>query len=213
VFAPSSTPRRIARAALALVSLALLTPTAARAQALTLLDPPAPLAPETPTYATAISDDGTTVVGQLGLLSGATHALRARLGPPLDVRDLGELPGGLEFTSAEGVSADGTLVVGTGYAEDFETGMVDGLQVAFRHTDRDGFVILGELAGGLFRALANDVSADGTIAVGASYDARNDFVGTWFTDAAVIALGALPSSMARSTALACSADGRRVLMT
>src|SRR5262249_26551175 len=70
---------------------------------------------------------------------------------------LGDLPGG-EFRSvANGVSADGSTVIGF-------SGLGAG-QEAFRWTSAGGMVGLGDLSGGDFESSANGVSADGSVVV------------------------------------------------
>jgi len=71
---------------------------------------------------------------------------------------LGQLPGGLE-SEALGVSADGTVVVGTAIN-------AEGFRRAFRWTESDGMQDLGTLGGVL--SLGTAVSADGQTIVGYS---------------------------------------------
>ena len=71
---------------------------------------------------------------------------------------LGDLPGGGFYSTASGVSADGSVVVGySRCASGYE---------AFRWTQAGGIVGLGDLAGGSFNSYAQDVSADGSVVVG-----------------------------------------------
>jgi probable HAF family extracellular repeat protein len=94
---------------------------------------------------------------------------------------LGLLPGSF-FTSASGVSADGSVVVGTGGtpARTFE---------AFRWTEATGIVGLGDLPGGAFSSAARDVSADGTIIAGGGTSAAGGRAILW-TDGGIVDLGA-----------------------
>ncbi len=71
---------------------------------------------------------------------------------------LGDLPGGAATSQANGVSADGMVVVGTGNS-------ANGTE-AFRWTAALGLVGLGDLAGGGFRSEAFGVSANGSAVVG-----------------------------------------------
>jgi probable HAF family extracellular repeat protein len=73
---------------------------------------------------------------------------------------LGDLAGGTFASSANGVSADGSVVVGSGNSQ-------FGAE-AFRWTQAAGMVGLGDLAGGPFSSGANGVSADGSVVVGSS---------------------------------------------
>jgi probable HAF family extracellular repeat protein len=107
---------------------------------------------------------------------------------------LGDLPGGSFISSASGVSADGSVVVGIGSSasgtEGFrwtiDSGMVglgggtrpsdvsaNGSVVvgqwgsqAFRWKQNTGLIGLGDFPGGLFYSIANAASADGSVIVG-----------------------------------------------
>ena len=150
------------------------------------------------TFAAAVSADGTTVVGQLGLADGSVEAFRWRIGDDtIDV--IGDLEGGLHFSSATAVSADGVVVAGTGYRGD-PSRPLDGIQVAFTFTTEGGFTVLPDLDGGEVLANATGITADGRIVVGASYDDRNDFVAVAWRDGVVEALGIL-ALLARLAAL------------
>ena len=71
---------------------------------------------------------------------------------------LGDLLGGTFESSARGVSADGSVIVGFGQS-------ASGRE-AFVWTSGGGMVGLGELPGGDFESGATDVSADGSVVVG-----------------------------------------------
>jgi len=71
---------------------------------------------------------------------------------------LGDLPGGTVGSSAKGVSADGSVVVGQ---SDSASG-----EEAFRWTSTGGMVALGDLPGGSFDSSAHGVSADGSVVLG-----------------------------------------------
>ncbi len=84
---------------------------------------------------------------------------------PSDMLDAGVVPsfqglGGFGSV-AQAVSADGSVVVGTG-ASAFGT-------EAFRWTADDGMVGLGDLPGGGFFSAASGMSADGSTVVGNSF--------------------------------------------
>jgi probable HAF family extracellular repeat protein len=79
---------------------------------------------------------------------------------------LGDLSGGAFSSSASGVSADGSVVVGV-------SSSAPGTQ-AFRWTQSGGMVGLGDLPGGYYYSTATDVSDDGSVVVGESY-----FLGTF----------------------------------
>jgi probable HAF family extracellular repeat protein len=88
---------------------------------------------------------------------------------------LGDLPGGLFWSSAHGVSADGSVVVGG-------SSSASGLE-AFRWTEAGGMVGLGDLGGGAFGSLALGVSADGTVVVGYGRSAFSPFFDAFIWDA------------------------------
>ena len=71
---------------------------------------------------------------------------------------LGDLPGGGSGSVVSGVSADGSVVVGSGNS-------ASGSE-AFRWTQAGGMVGLGDLPGGGFISQAYGVSADGSVVVG-----------------------------------------------
>jgi probable HAF family extracellular repeat protein len=73
---------------------------------------------------------------------------------------LGDLRGGGFSSEANGVSADGSVVVGVGRS-------TKGIE-AFRWTQAGGMVGLGDLAGGDFASDAHAVSDDGLVVVGSS---------------------------------------------
>ncbi len=72
---------------------------------------------------------------------------------------LGDLPGGIVQSFANGVSADGLTVVGTSASS-------NGLNEAFVWTDDDGLLGLGDLPGGVFWSEGAGVSADGSVVAG-----------------------------------------------
>ena len=118
-----------------------------------------------------VSADGSIVVGQSKSASGQ-EAFRwvdlngnGAVDPDERLDDhpefgLGDLPGGSFSSTAFGVSADGSVVVGYS-ASDRGT-------EAFRWTAGEGMVGLGDLPGGGFWSVAYGVSADGSVVVGRS---------------------------------------------
>lgn len=79
------------------------------------------------------------------------------------MQGLGDLPGGNYYSTAKGVSSDGSVIVGEGYSS-------SGYE-AFRWTSGGGMMGLGNLGGS---STANAVSADGSIVVGRSYTSSGD---------------------------------------
>jgi probable HAF family extracellular repeat protein len=149
------------------------------------------------TAATAASADGAVIVGVLP----NRHAFRwtQATGPV----DLGSLPGGSE-SEALGVSADGAVIVGQG------NGAIDGMasgNLAFRWTQGSRMVFLGDLPGGPFISIANGVSADGLIIVGASNSVLGQEAFRWSQTDGMVGLGDLPGGGFLSVARAISPDG------
>jgi probable HAF family extracellular repeat protein len=109
---------------------------------------------------------------------------------------LGQLPGGLE-SEALGVSADGTVVVGTAIN-------AEGFRRAFRWTESDGMQDLGTLGGVL--SIGNAISTDGQTIVGYSSNQRGELVAFRWRSGQMEALGTL-SSVVWGEAYGVSADG------
>jgi hypothetical protein len=125
----------------------------------------------------AISPDGTVVGGQLSFPDGRVTGLVAtRTNGTVAVVDIGDLAGGLDFTSVDAVAADGTPY-GTAFGNNVvEPGDVDGVLVGFRFSN-GAFEVLPDLTGGEGTTNVTDVSADGLVVVGASYPRPDgDFV-------------------------------------
>ena len=79
---------------------------------------------------------------------------------------LGDLPGGDFLSWPDGVSADGSVVVGLSQSDSGLPCSGGSCEEAFRWTADGGIVGLGDLLGGTFSSRAFDVSADGSIVVG-----------------------------------------------
>ena len=111
-------------------------------------------------FAFAISGDGTTVVGgnsSPGPGGGTSHAFRWTSAGMTDIHTLGLR------SSASAVNGDGTVIVG-GY---FTSNMTNPRPLAYRWTSATGMVALGTMPGDN-ASIANGVSGDGSIVVGAS---------------------------------------------
>ncbi len=113
---------------------------------------------------------------------------------------LGDLPGGSFESYANGVSADGLVVVGR----------ADG-GTAFRWTLAGGMVNLGNLADGYGGGEAYGVSADGSVVVGLVNSARGSQAFRWTQGGGMVGLGDLPGYGFASTAYGVSADGSMVV--
>ena len=86
---------------------------------------------------------------------------------------LGDLDNGFGYllSAANGVSANGSVVVGEGNS-------ANGPE-AFRWTETTGMVGLGDLSGGSFYSTASGVSADGSVVVGNSNSANGQEAFIW----------------------------------
>lgn len=116
---------------------------------------------------------------------------------------LGVSPGGFS-SSAAGVSADGTVVVGN-------TRSGNGTE-AFRWTASGGMQGLGDLPGGSFYSAAAGVSADGTVVVGYGSSDNGLEAFRWTASGGLQGLGDLPgSAFGSSFAWGVSADGAVVV--
>jgi probable HAF family extracellular repeat protein len=118
--------------------------------------------------------------------------------------DIGDLPGGGILGYANGVSGDGSVVVGESWSG-------SGGTEAFYWTENDGMVGLGNLSGrsfGGFFSSAFGISADGLTIVGDSQspDGNDHVAFRWTKSDGMISLGYLPGGSA-SYARAISANG------
>ena len=147
---------------------------------------------------TAISADGRTVVGTMGLIDGGAAAFVARQDSDLVLLG-GDLPVGSRNTGATAVSADGTVVVGYRISTSG--------QEAFRWTAADGIQGLGDLAGGAFFSKAMGISADGSVIIGESESTEGREAFRWTAAEGMQGLGDLPGSTFYSRPTAISADG------
>ncbi|MCZ8360190.1 MAG: PEP-CTERM sorting domain-containing protein [Microcystis sp. LE19-388.1G] len=118
---------------------------------------------------------------------------------------LGGLPGSFS-SSATGVSADGSVVVGSSTRTPMWT------TEAFRWTQATGMVGLGDLPGGSFSSSANGVSADGSVVVGISNIGNGNEAFRWTQATGMVGLGNL-SGWNSSSASGVSADGSVVVGT
>ena len=109
----------------------------------------------------AISADGNVIVGY-GFSSAGREAMRwTESGGMVG---LGDLPGGEHRSEALGASADGSVIVGHGSSAD--SAPSSPAFEAFRWTESEGMIGLGDLPGGRFTSTASAVTADGSVIVG-----------------------------------------------
>ena len=121
------------------------------------------------------------------------------------MQGLGDLSGSSFYSTAWGVSADGTIVVGQGTGD-------SGTQ-AFVWDGTNGMDGLGDLPGGSFNSSAQAVSADGSIIVGwgRSEPGKEAFV--WDSVNGMRGLGDLSGGVFDSVAYGVSRDGSRIVGT
>jgi probable HAF family extracellular repeat protein len=113
---------------------------------------------------------------------------------------LGDLPGGSFESSAYGVSANGSVVIGYSKIANGEE--------AFRWTQATGMVGLGDLLGGSFSSAAYGVSANGSVVVGQSYSANGSEAFRWTQATGMVVLGYLPGGgLVSNGAIGVSANG------
>jgi probable HAF family extracellular repeat protein len=141
------------------------------------------------------------VLGLVAVL--ATHLTATSVAAAPIFMGLGDLGGGPISSSAHGVSADGSVVVGRG------NGASDG--EAFRWTAGAGMLGLGDLPGGTFESQASGVSAYGSVVVGNSRSASGNEAFRWTAGGGMVGLGDLPGGIFSSRAWAVSADGSVVV--
>ena len=112
-------------------------------------------------------------------------------------------------SSAADISADGSVVVGTGTTFRGVEFVLPARREteAWRWTQSGGLVRLGDLPGGLIRGSASGVSADGSVVVGYGYSAAGAEAFRWTQGSGMVALGDLPGGSFSSMASAVSADG------
>jgi len=160
-------------------------------------------------HAYAVSADGSVVVGYAHSGEAAGEAFRWTQDGGMAGLPVG---GGITSTvlGAEGISADGTVVVGSGYST--PDPVYGWLAKAFRWTQTGGMVPL-DLDWPNSKAWG--ISADGSVVVGLRSDASNTSnvceAFRWTQGGGMVGLGDLPGGSSRSSAEAASADGSVVV--
>jgi probable HAF family extracellular repeat protein len=188
--------------------------------------------------ASAVSADGSVVVGQSSSASGSQAFRWTSAGGMVG---LGDLPGGIFSSAARGVSDDGLVVVGEGTSPNLEafrwtagSGMVGLGRLPGTFDGRafgvsgDGSVVVGQSGRGAFRwtagggmvslpgapvdSIANAVSSDGSVVVGqALFSSGNIEAFRWTSSGGMVSLGDLPGGSSESGANGVSADGSVVV--
>jgi probable HAF family extracellular repeat protein len=149
-------------------------------------------------YAWQCSGDGSVVVGTFEQPPRA-YRWTASTGAVL----LGDLPGGIEWSAALGVSNDGAVVVG-------KSNSMPGYE-AFRWTAAGGMQGLGDLPGGAFGSEARGISGDGLVVVGTGAAANGGEAFRWTASGGMVGLGELPGGAFDSEAYDASEDGTVVV--
>ena len=153
-----------------------------------------------------VSADGSVLVGNgrketpVGVVGFVREAIRWT--QATGMVGLGDLPGGMIYSNAFGVSADGSVVVGY-------SGSTFGGE-GFRWTQATGIVGLGDLDGGDFYSIANAVSADSSVVVGFSKSGSGEEAFRWTEADDMVGLGSIPGR-SESKAYATSGDGSVVV--
>jgi probable HAF family extracellular repeat protein len=152
-------------------------------------------------FATNISGDGTTVVGESRNGAGTNEAFRWT--KSLGMQGLGDLPGGEFQSRAYSASTAGDVVVGIGTAQD-----VGNLLDAFRWTSANGIEPLGHFPkSGLNYSYGTGVSGDGVTAIGTSGSTSGNQAFRWTATEGLVGLGDLPGGAFESFAADVSQDG------
>ena len=113
---------------------------------------------------------------------------------------LGDLPGGITSSVAQGMSDNGSVIVGRSYS-------TNGSE-AFRWSEAGGMIGLGDLPGGTFESYAFSVSADGCTIVGrGSASTQGSQAFRWTAGEGMVGLGYLPGPSYLSEARDVSGDG------
>lgn len=161
-----------------------------------------------PTQAGAITPNGQVIVGSagtpqfyMGSNTNVSYYWTAATGPV----SIGDLPGGIIFSGASGISADGSAITGFGRG-------VDGNR-AYLWTANTGMVDLGDLPGGHL-SLAYDISADGSTVVGQGRITGGGISSEafrWTSQTGMVGLGYLADGYRFSQANDVSGDGSVVV--
>ncbi len=136
-----------------------------------------------------VSDDGSVVVGVsngdplIPFVTGEAFRWTADGG----MEFLGDLAGGELASRADGISADGAVIVGT-------SDSADGVE-AFRWTADGGMEGLGDLDGGGFSSKGLAVSADGAVVVGEGLTADSFPAFRWTAAGGMENIGTLPDGL------------------
>ncbi len=136
-------------------------------------------------------------------LASAPERVEHLVAEPLGFISLGDLPGGVFYSSANAISADGRTIVGTATVAEGS--------LAFRWTVQSGMLSLGDLPGGVVASYATGVSANGAVIIGAGSSGNPDFptlqAFRWMQNGGLQGLNDRPGGLFRCWASGISADG------
>jgi probable HAF family extracellular repeat protein len=151
--------------------------------------------------ASSASADGSVVAGFGSSAASAVDDEREafRWTAATGMVGLGDLAGGAFSSRANGISADGSVVIGYGSS-------ASGSE-AFRWTADAGMAGLGDLPGGSIFSRAEGISADGSVVVGEGTSASGSEAFRWTAATGMVGLGDLSGGGFQSFARAASSDG------
>lgn len=154
-------------------------------------------------YALAVSADGRVIVGESSSTASDCCDEAFRWSLETGLTPLGDLPGGFDHSqsSAQDVSADGSVVVGIGSS----TASVNG--EPFRWTSASGLNPLLSLPQNFSSNTALGVSADGEVIVGRQLSAKGVEAYRWTAETGAVGLDDENDRFQSSEANAVSADG------
>ena len=116
---------------------------------------------------------------------------------------LGDLPGGGRLSHANGVSADGTVIVGFSKSSRANE--------AFQWTQSGGMVGLGFMSSSIFLSVGNGISGHGRLLVGSSFSSVGTQAFRWSLAGGMEGLGDVAGGGTESEARDASADGSVVV--
>jgi probable HAF family extracellular repeat protein len=152
-------------------------------------------------FAYAVSGDGTTIVGWGRNLEGNQEAFVWT--STSGMVGLGDLSGGSFYSLANGVSGDGSVVVGQCWS-------ASGIE-AFRWTESEGMVGMGDLGIDDVYSEALDISDNGNVIVGRGKSPLGKEAFVWTSTGGMVGLGDIPDGSFYSFARGISGDGSVVV--
>lgn len=154
-------------------------------------------------FATAVSADGSVVVGESSSAASDCCGEAFRWSLETGMMPLGDLPGGFDHSqsSAQDVSADGSVIVGMGSS----TTSING--EPFRWTSASGLNPLLSLSQNFSSNTALGVSADGSVIVGSQPSDNGAEAYRWTAETGAVGLDNENDRFQSSGANAVSADG------